>query len=84
MILTLKAHRKMTLPGAYAGIYGRGGQEAGGAARVCTLTQAMGGGAHVWLADAVARLVRDYERRIDVSQSMIYIALGATLLRRIS
>jgi putative transposase len=30
------------------------------------------------------RLVRDYERRIDVSQSMIYIALGATLLRRIS
>lgn len=30
------------------------------------------------------RLVRDYERRIDVSQSMIYIAMGSILLRRIS
>jgi putative transposase len=30
------------------------------------------------------QLVRDYERRIDVSQSMIYIAMGSLLLRRIS
>ena len=29
------------------------------------------------------RLVRDYERRIDVSRSMIYVAMGRLLLRRI-
>lgn len=30
------------------------------------------------------RLVRDYETRIDVSQNMVYIALGSLLLRRIT
>jgi transposase len=29
------------------------------------------------------RLVRDYEQRLDVSQAMMYIALGASLLNRI-
>jgi transposase len=29
------------------------------------------------------RLVRDYERRIDVSEAMIYVALGSILLRRL-
>ena len=29
------------------------------------------------------RLVRDYEQRLDVSEAMIYIALGSSLLRRI-
>lgn len=29
------------------------------------------------------RLVRDYEQRIDVSESMIYVAMGSLLLRRI-
>lgn len=29
------------------------------------------------------RLVRDYEQRIDVSQNMIYLAMGTTLLHRI-
>jgi putative transposase len=29
------------------------------------------------------RLVRDYERRIDVSEAMIYLALGSILLRRL-
>jgi transposase len=28
------------------------------------------------------RLVRDYERRIDVSQAMILVAMGGNLLRR--
>lgn len=28
------------------------------------------------------RLVRDYERRVDVSQAMIFFALGANLMRR--
>jgi putative transposase len=28
------------------------------------------------------RLVRDYERRLDVSEAMIYIALGSSLLQR--
>jgi len=28
------------------------------------------------------RLVRDYERRIDVSQAMILVAMGANLTRR--
>ncbi|WP_264806558.1 transposase, partial [Acetobacter estunensis] len=28
------------------------------------------------------RLVRDYERRIDVSQAMIFVAMGANLIRR--
>ncbi|WP_202205647.1 transposase, partial [Acetobacter persici] len=28
------------------------------------------------------RLVRDYERRIDVSQAMIFVAMGANLTRR--
>lgn len=30
------------------------------------------------------RLVRDYEKRIDVSEAMIHVALGSLLLRRIS
>ena len=30
------------------------------------------------------RLVRDYEKRIDVSKAMIHVALGSLLLRRIS
>ena len=30
------------------------------------------------------RLVRDYERRIDVSKAMIHVALGSLLLRRIA
>jgi transposase len=29
------------------------------------------------------RLVRDYEERIDVSQNMIYLAMGSMLLHRI-
>jgi putative transposase len=29
------------------------------------------------------RLVRDYEQRLDVSEAMIYIALGSSLLHRI-
>lgn len=29
------------------------------------------------------RLVRDYEKRIDVSKAMIHVALGSLLLRRI-
>jgi transposase len=28
------------------------------------------------------RLVRDYEQRLDVSEAMIYIALGSSLLQR--
>ncbi|TCS34830.1 hypothetical protein EDC15_10238 [Acetobacter aceti NBRC 14818] len=28
------------------------------------------------------QLVRDYERRVDVSQAMIFVALGANLMRR--
>ncbi|TWB21653.1 DDE family transposase [Nitrospirillum viridazoti] len=28
------------------------------------------------------RLVRDYEKRTDVSQAMIYVAMGGNLLRR--
>ncbi|KAF2990474.1 hypothetical protein MJC1_02574 [Methylocystis sp. MJC1] len=30
------------------------------------------------------RLVRDYEQRIDVSEAMIFIAMGGLMLRRIS
>ena len=30
------------------------------------------------------RLVRDYERRLDVSEAMIFIAMGSLLIRRIS
>jgi putative transposase len=29
------------------------------------------------------RLVRDYEQRVDVSESMIYVAMGSVLMRRI-
>jgi hypothetical protein len=29
------------------------------------------------------RLVRDYKRRIDVSEAMIYVALGSILVRRL-
>ena len=29
------------------------------------------------------RLVRDYERRCDISEAMIHIALGSLLLRRV-
>jgi transposase len=32
----------------------------------------------------VRRLVRDYERRLDVSEAMIFIAMGSLLIRRIS
>ena len=34
--------------------------------------------------DALARLVRDYEERIDCSEAMIHVALGSVLLRRIA
>ncbi len=30
------------------------------------------------------RLVRDYERRPDVSEAMVYIAMGRLLLRRVA
>jgi putative transposase len=30
------------------------------------------------------RLVRDYERHLDVSEAMIHVAMGALLLRRIA
>ena len=30
------------------------------------------------------RLVRDYERRLDVSEAMIHVAMGALLLRRVA
>jgi putative transposase len=30
------------------------------------------------------RLVRDYERRINVSEAMIHLALGSLLIRRIA
>jgi hypothetical protein len=30
------------------------------------------------------RLVRDYEKRIDVSKAMIHVAMGGLLLRRIA
>jgi putative transposase len=30
------------------------------------------------------RLVRDYEKRLDVSEAMIHVAMGALLLRRIA
>ena len=30
------------------------------------------------------RLMRDYEKRIDVSEAMIHVAMGSLLLRRIS
>jgi transposase len=30
------------------------------------------------------RLVRDYERRLDVSEAMIFLAMGSLLVRRIS
>ncbi len=30
------------------------------------------------------RLVRDYERRTDVSEAMVYIAMGGLLLRRVA
>jgi transposase len=30
------------------------------------------------------RLVRDYERRCDVSEAMILVSMGALLLRRVS
>ncbi|MBS7813805.1 IS5/IS1182 family transposase, partial [Roseococcus sp. XZZS9] len=30
------------------------------------------------------RLVRDYEQRLDVSEAMIHLAMGALLLRRIA
>ncbi|MCP3733211.1 IS5/IS1182 family transposase, partial [Sphingomonas sp. MG17] len=29
------------------------------------------------------RLVRDYEKRLDVSEAMIHVALGSLMLRRI-
>jgi transposase len=30
------------------------------------------------------RLVRDYERRCDVSEAMIHVSMGALLIRRIA
>ena len=30
------------------------------------------------------RLVRDYERRLDVSEAMIHVSMGALLLRRVA
>ena len=30
------------------------------------------------------RLVRDYEKRLDVSEAMIHVAMGSLLLRRIA
>ena len=30
------------------------------------------------------RLVRDYEKRIDVSKAMIHVAMGGLLLRRVA
>ena len=30
------------------------------------------------------RLVRDYEQRIDVSENMIYLAMGSLLLHRLN
>jgi transposase len=30
------------------------------------------------------RLVRDYERRLDVSEAMIHVGMGALLLRRVA
>ena len=32
--------------------------------------------------DPILPLVRDYERRIDVSEAFIYVAMGSILLRR--
>jgi hypothetical protein len=34
--------------------------------------------------DPLARLVRDYEQRLDVSEAMIHLAMGSLLLRRIA
>lgn len=34
--------------------------------------------------EVVRRLVRDYEQRLDVSQNMIYVAMGTLLLQRIT
>ncbi len=41
-------------------------------------------GAQLQLADALARLVRDYEARIDVADDMIYVAMGFIMLRRLT
>ena len=48
-------------------------------------------GRHRWVVERTfawmmrwRRLVRDYERRIDVSKAMIHVALGSLLLRRIT
>jgi transposase len=30
------------------------------------------------------RLVRDYEKRLDVSEAMIHVAMGSLLLRRVA
>ena len=38
--------------------------------------------AFAWLM-RYRRLVRDYEQRIDVSENMIYLAMGSLLLHRI-
>jgi hypothetical protein len=35
-------------------------------------------------ANAQSRLVRDYEQRLDVSEAMIFLAMGNLLLRRIT
>jgi transposase len=36
-----------------------------------------------WLTQ-YRRLVRDYEQRLDVSEAMIYAAMGSLLIRRIA
>ena len=48
-----------------------------GPARVISALFSAGLNYYVW-----RRLVRDYEARIDVSEGMIFIAMGANLLRR--
>lgn len=39
-------------------------------------------GSHAALLPGKRRLVRDYERRIDVSTAMIHVAMGGVLIRR--
>ena len=48
-------------------------------------------GRHRWVVERTfgwmirwRRLVRDYERRLDVSEAMIHVAMGALLLRRVA
>ena len=43
---------------------------------------ALGGRAQLRLAYRYRRLVRDYEARLDVSEAMIYAAMGNMLVRK--